>query len=87
MKKAYRYTPSGVCSSMIEFRLDGGKVSDVRFTRGCNGNAKGIASLVEGMPASEVIEKLSGTTCGGKPSSCPDQLATALRLALEKYGE
>ena len=53
------------------------------FLGGCNGNLKGIGQLVEGMPAEEVIERIAGTTCGPKRTSCPDQLACALREALE----
>jgi uncharacterized protein (TIGR03905 family) len=80
----YSFTPRGVCASRIEFELEDGIVSDLRFTRGCDGNAKGIGRLAEGMPAATLIEKLSGTDCGGKGTSCPDQLALALRAALEK---
>lgn len=77
------YRTSGTCSTQIEFdieEIDGRKcVRNVKFTGGCNGNLKGIGALVEGMPIHEVIKKLEGTTCGYKSTSCPDQLAKALK--------
>ncbi len=79
----YHYTTSGTCSREILFEIEDGKVKSVQFIGGCNGNLKGIGSLVEGMDVQEVISRLEGTTCGGKPTSCPDQLATALKKALE----
>ena len=63
--------------------LDGDIVRSVNFEGGCNGNLKGISKLVEGMPAEKVEELLSGTTCGLKKTSCPDQLAKAVREAME----
>ncbi|MCX6649172.1 MAG: TIGR03905 family TSCPD domain-containing protein [Candidatus Bathyarchaeota archaeon] len=72
------YTPEGVCSSRIHFTLDGGKVVKVEFMDGCEGNLQGIASLVEGMEVDEVIRRLRGIDCGGRGTSCPDQLAKAL---------
>ena len=72
------YKTKGTCSQMIEFEITDGKVHNVKFTGGCNGNLKGIGQLVEGMDAEEVIKRLEGTTCGFKSTSCPDQLATAL---------
>lgn len=80
----YLYRPHGVCSRAIKFDLDDqNNVHNVEFFGGCNGNAKGIASLVEGMPASWVVERCEGTRCGGKSTSCPDQLARALSGALQ----
>ena len=79
----YQYKTKGTCSQMIYFDLEDGKVKNVSFLGGCNGNLKGIGQLVEGMPAEEVIERIAGTTCGPKRTSCPDQLACALREALE----
>lgn len=76
------YKCKGVCSMQIEFDLEGRKLHNVKFTGGCNGNTKGIAKLVEGMDAQEVISRLEGTTCGRRPTSCPDQLAQALKQAL-----
>ena len=78
----YQYTTKGTCSREIYFQIEDGKLTNVSFLGGCNGNLKGICSLVEGMDVQEVISRLEGTTCGGKPTSCPDQLATALKEAL-----
>ena len=77
-----KYTTQGVCSRFIDFDLEDGIVKNVVFTGGCNGNLKGIAALVEGQPAEDVIKRLTGTKCGFKPTSCPDQLAKALEDAL-----
>lgn len=74
------YTPSGVCSREIHFELDAnGKIHDAYFIGGCNGNLKGICALIEGMDAKEAISRLEGIRCGVKPTSCPDQLARALK--------
>ena len=81
MKKVY-FT-KGTCSEKIEYEVVDGIIKDVRFTGGCSGNAQGVARLVKGMKASEAIEKLEGTRCGNKLTSCPDQLTKALREALE----
>lgn len=78
----YKYRTSGTCSRTITFDLENGKVSNVRFDGGCNGNLKGISAIVEGMDASHVIERFSGIRCGFKNTSCPDQLAKALKEAL-----
>lgn len=78
----YTYRPTGVCSTQIDLELEDGIIQSVAFTGGCNGNLKGICALVKGQPAQEVIEKLQGTQCGWKPTSCPDQLSKALREAL-----
>lgn len=78
-----KYTTQGVCSRFIDFDVEDGIVKNVVFTGGCNGNLKGIAALVEGQPAEDVIKRLTGTKCGFKPTSCPDQLAKALEAALE----
>lgn len=75
----YTYKTVGTCSRSIEFDIVDGKVQDVKFMGGCNGNLKGISSLVKGLTPDEVIEKLEGITCGFKSTSCPDQLATALK--------
>ena len=77
-----KYTTQGVCSRFIDFDVEDGIVKNVVFTGGCNGNLKGIAALVEGQPAEEIIKRLTGTQCGFKPTSCPDQLAKALEAAL-----
>lgn len=82
--KEYNYRTKGTCSRMITFALDdNGCVHDVEFMGGCDGNLKGIGSLIEGMPAQDVIDRVAGTTCGRKPTSCPDQLACALGEALK----
>ena len=73
-----------VCSSKVDFDLIDGKVYNVVFTGGCNGNLKGICSLVKGQRAETVVEKLQGITCGSKPTSCPDQLARALTQAMSQ---
>ena len=79
----YEYQTSGTCSRSILFEIEDGKVRNLQFIGGCNGNLKGFGSLVEGMVVDEVIERLSGTTCGMKSTSCPDQLAQALKKAKE----
>ena len=75
----YTYRTSGTCSREISFQVEDGKVKNVSFFGGCNGNLKGIGSLVEGMEVNEVIKKLEGIKCGFKQTSCPDQLAKALK--------
>ncbi len=75
----YSYIPHGVCSTRIDFEVENGVIKAVQFTGGCNGNLKGISSLVTGMKAEDVIAKLEGTKCGFKQTSCPDQLARALK--------
>jgi len=77
-----RYTTQGTCSRFIDFDLEDGIIKNVVFTGGCNGNLKGIGSLVEGMNAEEAIKRLTGIRCGFKATSCPDQLAKALEAAL-----
>ena len=78
--KNYTYKTSGVCSSRIAFDIDDeGRLRNVVFTGGCNGNLKGIGALTEGMKAEEAAEKLTGIRCGFKNTSCPDQLAKAIR--------
>ncbi len=80
----YSYTPKGVCTRQITFETENGIVKNVKFYGGCNGNTQGISSLVEGMEINDVIRRLKGTDCNGKRTSCPDQLAAALELALNK---
>ncbi len=75
----YTYKTSGVCSQKIDFDIVDGKVHNVRFTGGCNGNLQGIGRLIEGMDVHEAISRLEGVRCGMKPTSCPDQLARALK--------
>ena len=71
----YEYKTKGTCSQRIFFDIEDGKVKNVQFVGGCNGNLKGIAALVEGMDAEEVISRVEGIRCGMKGTSCPDQLA------------
>lgn len=75
----YTYKTSGVCSRQIDFEIVDGKVHNVRFTGGCNGNLQGIGHLIEGMEVHEAISRLEGISCGMKPTSCPDQLSKALK--------
>ena len=77
----YEYKTAGVCSQRIFFEVEGNKVKNVQFVGGCNGNLKGIAALVEGMDMDDVIARVEGVTCGMKKTSCPDQLAQALKSA------
>ena len=76
----YQYNTQGVCSKSIFFDVEDNKLKNVSYIGGCNGNLKGISQLVEGMDIDEVIARLEGTTCGSKKSSCPDQLAQALKF-------
>ena len=80
----FEYRPSGVCSRSIYLDIENGVIKDVEFVGGCNGNLKAISALVEGMPAQQLKETLSGITCGFKSTSCSDQLARAVTAALEK---
>lgn len=77
----YTYNTKGVCSSTITFEIENDIVTSVQFVGGCNGNLKGISSLVVGMKVDDVIERLNGIRCGFKSTSCPDQLAKALTAA------
>ncbi len=81
----YTYKTKGTCSSQIDLEVENGVVQEVKFTGGCNGNTKGISSLVKGMKVDDVIARCQGIRCGLKPTSCPDQLATALQ-AIQKEG-
>lgn len=77
----YEYKTKGTCSRQITFDVEDGKLSNVQFQGGCNGNLKGICSLIEGQNIDDVISRLEGITCGSKSTSCPDQLARALKEA------
>ena len=81
------YKTKGVCSNIIEFDLENNIVSNVQVIGGCHGNSQGVAALVEGMDADEVIRRVKGIKCGYKDTSCPDQLATALEKAKAKLSE
>lgn len=80
---SFSYKTSGVCSREIHFDINNNIVSNVRFVMGCNGNTQGVAALCEGLSVDEVIKKLQGINCGGRGTSCPDQLAKALLRAKE----
>ncbi len=75
----HTYRTQGVCSSVIKFEIDGGRVKHVSFEDGCDGSLKAVARLVEGMSIGEAIRRLEGIDCGGRGTSCPDQLAKALK--------
>ena len=81
MNMQYEHQNKGTCSRSILFEIEDGKLKNVQYIGGCNGNLKGISKLVEGMDIDEVISRLEGTTCGLKATSCPDQLAKALKAA------
>lgn len=75
----YEFTPKGVCSRKMTIEIEGDTVKSLSVLGGCNGNLKGISSLVKGMKINEIIERLDGIDCGGKGTSCPAQLAVALK--------
>lgn len=76
------YKTQGVCSSQVTFDIVDHKVCNVKFTGGCNGNTQGVAALIEGMDVDEAIKRIDGIRCGFRPTSCPDQLAKALKAAI-----
>ena len=84
MSEKIIYTTKGVCSRSIEITLNDGIVEKVQFIGGCSGNTQGVAALAIGMSVDEVIKRLSGLKCGPKSTSCPDQLATALKEHINK---
>ena len=75
----YTYKTKGTCSTQINFNVENGVIKEVKFTRGCNGNLSAIASLVKDMKVDDAILKLEGIDCNGRGTSCPDQLAEALK--------
>ena len=79
----FTYRPRGVCSQLMEIEVEGVKIKHVKVTGGCSGNLQGISRLVEGMDIKEAISRMEGIRCGFKPTSCPDQLAKALKQCLE----
>jgi uncharacterized protein (TIGR03905 family) len=84
MGKRITYPTSGTCSKFIDVEVDDNNViQDVVFVGGCHGNLQGIRTLVKGMKAEEVISRVEGIRCGSKPTSCPDQLAKALKKVIE----
>ncbi len=80
----FDYKTQSVCAQKISFDLEDGKVRNVSFTGGCNGNLKAVSKLVDGMTPDEINEVLAGNTCGYRPTSCADQLAKAVMLAKEE---
>lgn len=81
------YRPKGVCSQLMEIDVEDGLVRSLKVTGGCSGNLQGIAKLVVGMKVEDVIARLDGVRCGFKPTSCPDQLASALEQVLAAQEE
>ena len=79
----YTFYPQGTCSQVIEFEITDGIIHNVQYYGGCSGNTQGVGRLVEGMKAEEVVQRLEGIRCGFKSTSCPDQLAKAIRQAME----
>ncbi|MCI6486931.1 MAG: TIGR03905 family TSCPD domain-containing protein [Candidatus Limivicinus sp.] len=79
----FTYRPRGVCSQLMEIEVEGDRIKHVKVTGGCSGNLQGISRLVEGMEIREAISRMEGIRCGFKPTSCPDQLAKALKQCLE----
>lgn len=85
MSKKASFYPKGVCSQYYEITLsDDNVIEDIQIQGGCNGNLKGLRSLMIGRPAEEIIDSLEGTTCGFKNTSCPDQIAKALKQMIQK---
>ena len=82
MAQHYTYKTSGTCSQLIDITIEGDTVVEVAFTGGCMGNTQGVAALVRGMKVAEAIARLEGIDCRGRGTSCPDQLACALREAM-----
>ena len=80
----FHYRTKDTCSTDIDFDIQDNKIYNVVYTSGCNGNLQGIGKLVEGMDIDEVITRLKGISCGGRTTSCPDQLATAVEKAKAK---
>ena len=79
------YKTRGVCSREIRFDIDGNTIKTVQFVGGCSGNTQGVARLIEGMDIDEAIQRIDGIDCGGRGTSCPDQLASALKEYKETH--
>ena len=75
------YTPKGVCSRQIDIVVEDGVIQSVQVVGGCHGNLQGISSLLRGMSVDEAVRRMEGIRCGNKPTSCPDQIAQALKTA------
>ena len=80
----FTYIPKGVCSSKFDLEIEDNKIKSLSVTGGCNGNLKGISSLLKGMDVNEAISRLKGIECGFKKTSCPDQISKALEAYLEE---
>ena len=76
----YEYKPRGICSNLIELDVENGIIDTVILHNGCDGNHKGLTALLRGMKVDEAIERIEGITCNARPTSCPDQVAQALKL-------
>lgn len=87
MSVRYNYKTSGVCSQNILITVNGDIIEEVQFIGGCPGNLQGIGKLVKGKTLSEVADLLAGISCGGKPTSCPDQLSKALKAIAERQNK
>ena len=75
------YTPRGVCSRKFTIQVEDGVIQDLQVVGGCSGNLQGLSALLKGMKVDQAVERLEGIRCGGKPTSCPDQIAQALKAA------
>ncbi len=84
MIEKFTYVPKGVCSTKMSFEVEDDVILSVDITGGCNGNLTGISRLLKGKSVNEVIEAFSGLNCGPRPTSCPDQIATALKKQFQK---
>ena len=83
----YSYTPKGICPSKIDFEIEDGIVRNIEYTGGCHGNLQAVSRLLDGMPAAQIKEKLSGIKCGRKSTSCSDQLVKGIDEALRSAGK
>lgn len=83
----FKHKNKGTCSSLVQFEIESGKLHNVEFTGGCDGNLSGISALLEGMDAKEAVKRLKGLKCGFKSTSCPDQLSRAIEEALTSSEE
>ena len=83
----YRYRTSSVCTKEIKFDIEGDVITNEQFNGGCNGNLKAISKLIDGWTVEQIESKLAGNTCGGRPTSCADQLAKAVRTAFEEQSK
>ena len=83
----YSYKTTGTCSQQIDFDSENGKIANVKFTGGCPGNLKAISKLLEGADAQYVVDTLTGNLCGSRGTSCADQLAKAVKAAMEKEAQ